>query len=85
MALTGVANSLENAVHKSQRAANLVQFEGKYFRHDIGMDLIRYNDQMNKKIIWDVDHVLLVDAALMVPKSLDVEVMEPVEQVVVIK
>ncbi len=44
MALTGVANSLENAVHKSQRAANLVQFEGKYFRHDIGMDLIRYND-----------------------------------------
>lgn len=44
MALTGVANSLENAVHKSQRAAQAVQFEGKYFRHDIGMDLIRYND-----------------------------------------
>jgi phosphoribosylamine--glycine ligase len=44
MALTGIANSLENAVHKSQRAAQTVQFEGKYFRHDIGMDLIRYND-----------------------------------------
>ncbi|QRR03027.1 phosphoribosylamine--glycine ligase [Dyadobacter sandarakinus] len=44
MALTGLANSLENAVHKSQRAAQLVQFEGKYFRHDIGVDLIRYND-----------------------------------------
>ena len=44
MALTGVANSLENAVHKSQRAAQAVQFEGKYFRHDIGVDLIRYND-----------------------------------------
>jgi phosphoribosylamine--glycine ligase len=44
MALTGIANSLENAVHKSQRAAQAVQFEGKYFRHDIGMDLIRYND-----------------------------------------
>ena len=44
MVLTGVANSLENAVHKSQRAAQAVQFEGKYFRHDIGMDLIRYND-----------------------------------------
>ncbi|CAG5009103.1 Phosphoribosylamine--glycine ligase [Dyadobacter sp. CECT 9275] len=43
MALTGVANSLENAVHKSQRAAQVVQYEGKYFRHDIGMDLIRYN------------------------------------------
>jgi phosphoribosylamine--glycine ligase len=44
MALTGLANSLENAVHKSQRAAQAVQFEGKYFRHDIGVDLIRYND-----------------------------------------
>jgi phosphoribosylamine--glycine ligase len=44
MALTGMANSLENAVVKSQRAAQAVQFEGKYFRHDIGMDLIRYND-----------------------------------------
>ncbi len=44
MAITGVANSLEIAVHKSQSAANLVQYEGKYFRHDIGMDLIRYND-----------------------------------------
>ncbi len=44
MVLTGVANSLENAVHKSQRAAQAIQFEGKYFRHDIGMDLIRYND-----------------------------------------
>jgi phosphoribosylamine--glycine ligase len=44
MALTGMANSLENAVHKSQRAAQVIQYEGKYFRHDIGMDLIRYND-----------------------------------------
>ncbi|WP_025765064.1 phosphoribosylamine--glycine ligase [Dyadobacter tibetensis] len=44
MALTGVANSLENAVRKSQHAAQTVQFEGKYFRRDIGMDLIRYND-----------------------------------------
>jgi phosphoribosylamine--glycine ligase len=43
MVLTGVANSLENAVRKSQRAAQAIQFEGKYFRHDIGMDLIRYN------------------------------------------
>ncbi|HEV7346697.1 phosphoribosylamine--glycine ligase [Telluribacter sp.] len=44
MALTGVANSLENAVHKSQRAAHTVQFEGKYYRHDIGLDLIRFKD-----------------------------------------
>ena len=44
LALTGIANSLENAVHKSQRAAHTVQFEGKYYRHDIGLDLIRYKD-----------------------------------------
>ncbi len=44
LALTGIANSLENAVHKSQRAAHTVQFEGKYYRHDIGLDLLRYND-----------------------------------------
>ncbi len=44
LALTGIANSLENAVHKSQRAAQMVQFEGKYYRHDIGLDLLRYND-----------------------------------------
>jgi phosphoribosylamine--glycine ligase len=44
LALTGIANSLENAVHKSQRAAHLVKFEDKYYRHDIGLDLLRYND-----------------------------------------
>lgn len=44
LALTGVANSLENAVHKSQKAAHAVKFEDKYYRHDIGLDLLRYND-----------------------------------------
>ena len=44
LVLTGIANSLENAVHKSQRAAQTIQFEGKYYRHDIGLDLLRYND-----------------------------------------
>ncbi len=44
LVLTGIANSLENAVHKSQRAAQTVQFEGKYYRHDIGLDLLRYKD-----------------------------------------
>ncbi|HEV7380682.1 MAG TPA: phosphoribosylamine--glycine ligase, partial [Dyadobacter sp.] len=34
MAMTGMANSLENAVHKSQRAAQVIKYEGKYFRHD---------------------------------------------------
>jgi phosphoribosylamine--glycine ligase len=42
--LTGIANSLESAIHKSQRAAQTIQFEGKYYRHDIGLDLLRYKD-----------------------------------------
>ncbi len=44
LALTGLANSLENAIRKSQEAARTVQYEGKYYRRDIGLDLIRYND-----------------------------------------
>ncbi|WP_234736500.1 phosphoribosylamine--glycine ligase [Tellurirhabdus bombi] len=44
LALTALANSLENAVQKSQKAARTVQFDGKYYRKDIGLDLIRYQD-----------------------------------------
>ena len=44
LALTALANSLENAVRKSQEAARTVQYDGKYFRKDIGLDLIRYQD-----------------------------------------
>ena len=44
LALTGLANSMENAIRKSQEAARTVQYEGKYYRRDIGLDLIRYND-----------------------------------------
>ncbi|WP_266369145.1 phosphoribosylamine--glycine ligase [Tellurirhabdus rosea] len=44
LALTALANSLENAVQKSQKAARTVQFDGKYYRKDIGLDLIRYPD-----------------------------------------
>lgn len=44
LALTAQANSLENALHRSQRAAQTLQFDGKYFRRDIGVDLIRYNN-----------------------------------------
>ena len=44
LAITAVANSLEGAVNRSQKAAAAVQFEGKYYRKDIGMDLIRYKD-----------------------------------------
>lgn len=44
LALTALANSLENAVRKSQEAARTVRYDGKYFRKDIGLDLIRYQD-----------------------------------------
>lgn len=44
LALTAQANSLENAVRKSQEAARMVQFDGKQYRKDIGLDLIRYAD-----------------------------------------
>ena len=44
LALTAQANSLENAVRKSQEAARTVQFSGKQYRKDIGLDLIRYAD-----------------------------------------
>lgn len=44
LAITGVANSIESAVMKSQKAAHVARFDGKYFRTDIGIDLIRYQD-----------------------------------------
>jgi phosphoribosylamine--glycine ligase len=44
LAITALANSLENAVRKSQEASRAVSYDGKYFRKDIGLDLIRYQD-----------------------------------------
>jgi phosphoribosylamine--glycine ligase len=44
LAITAQANSLENAIRKSQEAARMVQFDGKQYRKDIGLDLIRYAD-----------------------------------------
>lgn len=44
LTLTALTNSLENAVRRSQEAARLVQFTDKYYRKDIGLDLIRYQD-----------------------------------------
>ncbi|MBP6385974.1 MAG: phosphoribosylamine--glycine ligase [Pseudarcicella sp.] len=42
LVLTGMANTLEKAIQKSQKAASNVQFEGKYYRKDIGLDVLRY-------------------------------------------
>ncbi len=44
LAVTALGNSLEGAVNKSQKAAAKIQFEKKYYRKDIGVDLIRYKD-----------------------------------------
>jgi phosphoribosylamine--glycine ligase len=42
MAFTGTSNTLENAIQKTQKAALTVKFEGKNFRRDIGLDVLRY-------------------------------------------
>ena len=42
IALTGTSNTLEKAIQKSQKAALAIQFEGKNFRRDIGLDVLRY-------------------------------------------
>lgn len=42
MALTGISNTLERAIQKSQKAAQDIKFEGKYYRKDIGLDVLRY-------------------------------------------
>jgi phosphoribosylamine--glycine ligase len=42
IALTATSNTLEKAIQKSQKAAKSVQFEGKNFRRDIGLDILRY-------------------------------------------
>ena len=40
MALTAFGDSIESALAKSLQNAEIVQFEGKYFRTDIGKDLL---------------------------------------------
>lgn len=40
MALTALAKTLPEAIEKSQKAAECISFENKYFRRDIGKDLL---------------------------------------------
>ncbi len=40
-AITGLSNSLEGAIAKSQKGAKEITFEGKYYRKDIGLDILR--------------------------------------------
>lgn len=39
LALTSLGKDLKAAIRKSRRNAKVVQFEGKYYRRDIGKDL----------------------------------------------
>lgn len=43
MMLTGLGNSIEEARQKSQQAADAIHYEGKYFRRDIGLDVLNYS------------------------------------------
>ncbi len=42
LALTGMGATIEEAAAKARAAAEKVDFEGKYFRRDIGSDLLAY-------------------------------------------
>jgi len=44
MAFTGTSNTLENANQKSQKAAITAKYEGKNFRRDIGLDVLRFKN-----------------------------------------
>ncbi len=41
MTLTGLGNGIEDALGKARRAAEKIHFENKYYRKDIGLDLLK--------------------------------------------
>jgi phosphoribosylamine--glycine ligase len=46
IALTSSANSMEEAIAKSMKAAEIIDYQNKYYRKDIGNDLRKYNEQI---------------------------------------
>jgi phosphoribosylamine---glycine ligase len=42
IALTGLGRTMKAAINKSQKLAKKINFKGKYFRKDIGKDLMKY-------------------------------------------
>jgi len=42
IAITSIDNTLQNALNKSYTNAQKIQFENKYYRQDIGKDLLQY-------------------------------------------
>lgn len=45
VAITGLGNSLEQAMQKAYAAAGVVEFDGKNYRGDIGRDLLNYQTE----------------------------------------
>jgi len=43
--LTSLSQTIEDAMEKSFNAAEIINYEGKYFREDIGADLLTINNQ----------------------------------------
>ncbi len=41
LALTALGNSITEAIQKSNKAAETIDYEGKYYRRDIGLDLLK--------------------------------------------
>lgn len=49
MSCVAMADSIEEAAHNSQQLAESVQYKGKYFRHDIGLDIIGFHQKNEKQ------------------------------------
>ena len=47
MSVTALADSMEEALNKSNKASEVIQWKDKYFRKDIGQDLFVYLDETN--------------------------------------
>ena len=41
MSVTGMGKDLESAINSAYRSVNLIAFDGKYVRSDIGHDLVK--------------------------------------------
>ena len=42
LAVTSFGKTIEEAIKQSVQNAEVIKFEGKYFRKDIGMDVMQY-------------------------------------------
>ena len=44
--VTAFGNNIEDAIDKSNKAAQTIQWKGKYFRRDVGLDLLAYEKKV---------------------------------------